>query len=164
MSLRHLKWLAVLAPLLFLAAVELARQVIAPDLFHAWPGYLLLAGIVLIGTLFFAETIFAVVDRLQARLAHQNRELLALHDAGLGMLGELDLETVLQRVVDRARILVGARYGSIIGACEPPDAAIGRPTKKLLPSTPVSPPKWPVASAVAFGIVKVGNTECELEK
>jgi signal transduction histidine kinase len=113
MTLRRLKWLAVLAPLLFLGAVEVARRILAPDVFQDWPGYLLLAGIVLLGTLFFAETIFGVVGRLQARLTQQNRELLALHDAGLDILGELDLESVLQQVVDRARTLVGARYGAL---------------------------------------------------
>lgn len=113
MTLPRLKWLAVLAPLLFLAALELIRHLIAPDLFHAWPGYLLLAGIILLGTLFFAEAIFSVVNRLQERLARQNRELLDLHGAGLGILAERDLETVLQLVVDRARELVGARYGAV---------------------------------------------------
>src|SRR5215207_10191546 len=113
MTLRRLKLLAILAPLLFLGALELARQVISPALFQGWPGQLLLAGIILLGTLFFAEAIFGVVGRLQMQLAQQNQELLALHDAGLGILGELDLETVLQQVVDRARDLVGARYGAL---------------------------------------------------
>ena len=113
MTLRQLKWLAILAPLLFLAALEAVRQLTAPEFFRAWPGYVLLAGIVLVGALFFAEATFTVVGRLQARLAAQNQELLALHDAGLGILGELDLETLLQRVVDRARALVGARYGAL---------------------------------------------------
>ena len=113
MTLTRLKWLAVLAPLLFLAILEVVRQTVAPEFFRAWPGYLLLAGIVLLGALFFAEAIFSVVNRLQERLARQNRELLDLHLAGLGILGERDLETVLQLVVDRARDLVGARYGAL---------------------------------------------------
>jgi signal transduction histidine kinase len=113
MTLTRLKWLAVLAPLLFLAIVEIVRNVVAPELFHAWPGYLLLAGIILLGTLFFAEAIFGIVNRLQERLSRQNRELLELHEAGLSILGERELETVLQRVVDRARDLVGARYGAL---------------------------------------------------
>jgi nitrate/nitrite-specific signal transduction histidine kinase len=113
MTLRRLKWLAVLAPLLFLGAVEVARRILAPDLFQDWPGYLLLAGIVLLGTLFFAETIFGIVGWLQSQLTQQNRELLALHNAGLDILRELDLESVLQQVVDRARDLVGARYGAL---------------------------------------------------
>jgi signal transduction histidine kinase len=113
MTLRRLKWLAVLAPLLFLGAIELVRQTVFPELFRAWPGYLLLGGGVLLGTLFFAEAVFGIVSRLQERLTRQNRELLALHGAGLGILGERDLETVLQLVVDRARDLIGARYGAL---------------------------------------------------
>ena len=69
MTLRRLKLLAILAPLLFLGALEVARQVLAPDLFQGWPGLLLLAGIVLLGTLFFAEAVFGVVGRLQTRLS-----------------------------------------------------------------------------------------------
>lgn len=113
MTLQRLKWLTVFAPLLFLAAVELLRQTIAPELFRAWPGYLLLGGVILLATLFFAEAVFGVVRRLQERLERQNREILALHGAGLGILGERNLETVLQLVVDRARDLVGARYGAL---------------------------------------------------
>ncbi len=113
MTLQRLKWLAVLAPLLFLAAIEAVRQTIAPELFRGWPGSLLLGGVVLLATYFFAETIFGLVSRLQERLARQNRELLELHEASLGILAERDLQTVLQRVVDRARTLVGASYGAM---------------------------------------------------
>ena len=113
MTLRRLKLLAILAPLLFLGALQLARQVISPAFFQGWPGYLLLAGIVL-GTLFFAEAIFGVVGRLQTQLAQQNQELWPSTMLPLGILGELDLETVLQQVVDRARDLVGARYGALL--------------------------------------------------
>lgn len=113
MTLSRLKWLAILAPILFLATLEVVRHVVAPEFFQAWPGYLLLAGLVLLGTLFFAEAIFSVINRLQARLQRQNLELLDLHGASLGILGERDLATVLQLVVDRARDLVGAEYGAL---------------------------------------------------
>ena len=113
MTLTRLKWLAVLAPLLFLGGLELVRQNLFPELFASWPGYLLLAGVILLGTLFFAEAVFGVVSRLQERLTRQNRELLALHAAGLGILGERDLEALLQRVVENARELLGARYGAL---------------------------------------------------
>jgi nitrate/nitrite-specific signal transduction histidine kinase len=69
--------------------------------------------IVLAGTLIFAETIFAVVDRLQTRIVGQNRELLSLHEASLAVAGELDLQSVLQEVVDQAREIVDARYGAL---------------------------------------------------
>jgi signal transduction histidine kinase len=112
-TLRRLKWLAILAPLLFLGSLEALRRWVAPDLFTAWPGYLLLSGAVLLGTLLFAQAIFDVVGQLQERLAYQNRELLALHGAELAIVGELELDAVLQRVVDQARELVGARYGAL---------------------------------------------------
>src|SRR5207253_10629826 len=95
MTLQRLKWLTLLAPLAFLAALEVAQQLIAPAFFRAWPGYLLLAGVALLATLAFNEAIFRVIDRLQARQVRQNRELLALHEAGLAIAEDLDLETVL---------------------------------------------------------------------
>jgi signal transduction histidine kinase len=113
MSLRRLKWLTVLSPLVFFALIGLGREILFPSLFGSWPGYLLLAGIVLIAALFFSEAVFAVIDRTQDELEQSNRELLALHEAGLDIIGDLEIGTVLQRVVDEARLLVGSRYGAL---------------------------------------------------
>lgn len=113
MTLSRLKWLSVLIPLAFLVAIEVLRSVLFPDVLSGWPGYLLIGGIVLIGVLFFSEGVFAIIDRAQERLEGKNRELLALHEAGLAITGDLELETVLQRVVDAARDLVGAHYGAL---------------------------------------------------
>ena len=111
--LTRLKWVAILAPLVFLGTLELVRRTLAPRLFEEWPGYLLLGGIVLLATLFFAEAIFNIIGQMQGRLAQQNRELLALHEAGVAIVGELALDVVLQRVVDQARDLIGAGYGAL---------------------------------------------------
>lgn len=112
-ELRRLKWLAILAPLVFLGVLEALRQALEPDLPAAWVSFALYLIVVLLGTLAFAEAIFRVIGRTQARVAQRNRELLALHEAGLAITGERDLETVLQTVVDEARELVGARYGAL---------------------------------------------------
>ncbi len=113
MSLRRLKWLTILSPLVFFGLLGAGREFLFPSLFGSWPGYLLLAGIVLIAALFFSEVVFNVIDRTQDELEQTNRELLALHEAGLDIIGDLELGTVLQRVVDEARLLVGARYGAL---------------------------------------------------
>ncbi|MCA9863755.1 MAG: GAF domain-containing sensor histidine kinase [Thermomicrobiales bacterium] len=113
MTLDRLKWLAVLAPFLVLIGVELVRQTTAPTLFTGWTGFLVLAAGLLLASMLFAEVIFGGVNRLQASLAQRNQELLVLHDASLAIVGEHNLETVLQLVVDRARDLVGARYGAL---------------------------------------------------
>jgi signal transduction histidine kinase len=53
------------------------------------------------------------VGRMQRRLERHNEELLALHGAGLDVTAELALDVVLNRVVERARTLVGTRYGAL---------------------------------------------------
>ncbi len=113
MSLRQLRWLTVVAPLVFLALVELARRNVQSELLQSWVGDALVLGLVLFGVLLFSDTVFGRIERMQARLARQNRELLALHEAGLDVAGELDLHEVLQKVVDHATELLGARYGAL---------------------------------------------------
>ena len=113
MSLRRLKWITILGPVVFLTGIEAFRHVVEPDLLNSLPGYVLIGGVVLFGALLFSETIFRVIGRMQTRLAQQNQELLALHQAGLGIAGELQLEDVLQKVVDQACELIGARYGAL---------------------------------------------------
>jgi nitrate/nitrite-specific signal transduction histidine kinase len=112
-SLRQLKWTTIVAPLLFLAAIDFLRRTVLPELLQAWPGEILLGGIILFATLLFSETVFGRIERMQNRVEQQNRELLALHEAGLDVAGELSLELVLQKVVDHARELIGARYGAL---------------------------------------------------
>jgi signal transduction histidine kinase len=53
------------------------------------------------------------IGRMQGRLRRHNEELLALHGAGLDVSAELSLDAVLNKVVERARTLVGARYGAL---------------------------------------------------
>jgi signal transduction histidine kinase len=113
MSLRWLRWLTVLAPITFIAIVDFVRHNFSPELLHVWPGSIIVAGAVLIATLFFSDFVLSIVERAHTRLARQNRELLALHEAGLAIAGQLQVEHVLQKVVDQARDLIGARYGAI---------------------------------------------------
>jgi nitrate/nitrite-specific signal transduction histidine kinase len=112
-SLPRLKWLAILAPLLFLILLELIRQLVLPAFAEGWLIYLILFILILAGVYFFAETIFSVIGRMQDQMAQQNRELWLLHQAGLDITSALELEVVLQKVVDQARELVGARYGAL---------------------------------------------------
>jgi nitrate/nitrite-specific signal transduction histidine kinase len=113
MSLRQLKWITIIGPLVFLAAVDLIRRDVQSDVLHSWPGEVLIGGVVLFAVLLFSETVFGRIERMQTWLARQNRELLALHDAGLGVARELRLDQVLQKVVDLATELLSARYGAL---------------------------------------------------
>ncbi|HET9212969.1 MAG TPA: GAF domain-containing sensor histidine kinase [Thermoanaerobaculia bacterium] len=111
-TLRRLKWITVSAALVFILLLELVRRALYPYL-PSLPGKLLMGGAVFTGCIFFFAALFGVIERIQGSLELRNRELLALHEAALGIYGELALETVLQRVVDRARHLVDAQYGAL---------------------------------------------------
>ncbi|MGN6672723.1 MAG: GAF domain-containing sensor histidine kinase [Thermomicrobiales bacterium] len=112
MTLQRLKWLTIVAPLALFFVLAVALNA-APVAFQTWPGLVLIATFLLVAIFAFSEVIFGVIKRMQAQQAQQNHELLALHEAGLDIIEELDLETVLQRIVDRAAALAGARYGAL---------------------------------------------------
>jgi signal transduction histidine kinase len=112
LALRRLKWITVLAALVFVLLLEIVRRALQPYL-SSLAGHLLMSAAVFTGCVFFFAALFAVLERMQARFEHRNRELLALHEAVLGIHGDLALEAVLQRVVDQARTLVSARYGAL---------------------------------------------------
>ncbi|MCC6180101.1 MAG: GAF domain-containing sensor histidine kinase [Chloroflexi bacterium] len=127
MSHRTLRWLTVLVPLLFLAAVDVARHQLWPQLLHTLWGGLLVLAIVGTSTWLFARAIFDYIARAERRILEQNvrlqevsetterqaAQLRALHEAGLALGSDLALETVLRRVVELAMELADAHYGAL---------------------------------------------------
>ena len=112
LTLQRLKWITVLAALGFIVLWELVRRALYPYL-PSVPGMLVMSAAVFTGCLFFFGALFSVLERKESSLELRNRELLSLHEAALGIHGDLALETVLQKVVDQACALVDARYGAL---------------------------------------------------
>lgn len=111
MTLKHLKLIATVTPVVALIALETARYYVIGDL-SLWQR-LVLDGVAVAGIIVFSAVIFRFVGRMQEGLERRNRELLALHSAGLDVASELSLEIVLNKVVEQARNLVGAKYGAL---------------------------------------------------
>jgi signal transduction histidine kinase len=111
-TLRRLKWIAVLAAFAFILLLEYVRQSIFPYM-DTWQGRLLMDGVIFTGAIFFFGAVFHLIERMQGYLERQNQELLSLHTAALDVYRELSLEVVLQTVVDQARTLTHARYGAL---------------------------------------------------
>lgn len=112
MNFRRLKWLAILAPIGFIGLLEYARYALAP-IYESWQGHLLMNAVVLLGAIFFYGAVFSVIDVFQGQLERRNDELAAMHSAGLAIVSELTIDTVLQNVVEHARVLLGTRYGAL---------------------------------------------------
>ena len=111
MTLRRLKIIAIVLPVAGVIALETARAMIIGVV--SWEKRLALDLLFVLAIVLFAAVIFRYVERMQEQLKRQNRELLALHSAGLDVTADLSLDVVLKKVVEQARNLVGAQYGAL---------------------------------------------------
>ena len=111
MDLKRLRWIAIAAPLAIVVLMELVREVALGEL--RWQTRFILDGVVVVTFALFGVVMVRAIASINDRLKRQNRELLALHSAGLDVASELSLDAVLKKVVDQARNLVGARYGAL---------------------------------------------------
>lgn len=127
MTLPALRWLTVALPFLFLAILDILRHATPLEFLHTWPASIVPLGLVVGGIALFSKAVLDQVEAAQRRVIQQNQELTTiteaartqaahlrgLHNAGLALAADLSLDTVLQRVVDLARELSGARYGAL---------------------------------------------------
>lgn len=104
-------WLAVFAPVAIVAALELIRTTTLG--FVSIGDRLLLDLIVAASFVGYSFLMMRTMREMNLRVGRQNRELLALHSAGLDVTSELALDLVLKKVVEQARSLVGAKYGAL---------------------------------------------------
>jgi signal transduction histidine kinase len=111
MTLRRLRLIAIILPIAGVVLLEIARYVLVGAV--SWETRITLDLVYVTAIVLFSVVIFRFVEEMQARLERQNRELLALHSAGLDVTANLSLDTVLKTVVEQARNLVGAKYGAL---------------------------------------------------
>jgi len=69
--------------------------------------------VLLVAFVGFALGVLHRSDRISSTLAERNRELLSLHQAALGVHGDLSLEPVLQNAVNQAVSLLEGRFGAV---------------------------------------------------
>lgn len=106
MTLGRLKWLAIVAPIGFLAAMwGLLHSVFFP--LHHFPGVLVVLGVTIAGTSLFAFGVFAVVNRLERQILVQNQaleqrtqELEAVLTVGRAASSSLELGELLDAAMD----------------------------------------------------------------
>ncbi len=155
MTLKHVKWVAILTPVLLVGLLETVRYLTVIPL-SLWQR-ISLDGIVAAALIAFGVVMIRAIDAMHGRLKRFNRELLALHNAGLDVSAELSLEVVLEKVVEQARSLVGARYGalSVIGTDGHIDSFI---TSGITPEqrAAIGPP--PVGHGLLRVVLREGQT------
>ncbi len=113
----HLTLVAILLPVVFVVGLEAIRYAVAgpaPDSTPPWQGFHLLIVFVMVGGIVaFSLAMFHVIDRAQAALLWQNRELAATNAVSRAIQGEAGVE----RIIDAALAIVldatGAAYASV---------------------------------------------------
>jgi signal transduction histidine kinase len=111
MTLRRLRLLTIITPVVIVLTLEVIRTMTIGAM--SFRTRLILDGIVAVAFIAFGFVMVGAISDASKRQRRQNAELLALHGAGLDVTAELSLDAVLNKVVERARILVGARYGAL---------------------------------------------------
>ena len=111
--IRRWRQLGVWLPVAFVAAVS---AITVLGLGEALPDVAVVAVItvvVALGAIAFSSVTFRVVGRAQRETERRSRYLAAINEASLALSSELDLTSLLQRVVDLSRVVTGARYGAL---------------------------------------------------
>lgn len=113
MPYRRLQWMLLVAGALFLTLLEFVRAGIGHRFLSPTYHLGLSAAYVVAGVAFLGVALSALAAR-HRRMKLRNQGLLALYEASQILHNEqVSLPSVLQRVVDQARHLIGARYGAV---------------------------------------------------
>jgi len=119
-SLDRLKFWAVGLPIVLLLLLETFEYEILEPRLSAAAAHSVTSGLMVVGILGYSAVMWRAFrqaeDHLRASAATERThrlQLEALHEAALDMTSDLDLGTVLQRVVDATRLIIGARYGAL---------------------------------------------------
>lgn len=117
-TLARLKWLAIVAPLVFLAALYILVHTVLRS-FHDFPGVLVLTAWAAAGVALFSFSVFAVINRLERhvfeqnqKLEQRNEELAALLEVGRAS-ASLELSEVLAKGVDAVLAVTSAEAAEV---------------------------------------------------
>ena len=119
-TLRRLELVGFIAPLAFLATYTFLVEGPIHDVIHSAWGFTGLLAVLAVTTFSFARLMFLGIRRGHSHLQStskasevRNEQLRALNEANLALSEERSVASVLQRVVDLSRELVGARYAAL---------------------------------------------------
>ena len=111
--IRRWRQLGVWLPVVFVAAASSVAVLGAGRLLSDVGVVLLITALAALGAVAFSSWVFRVLGRAQHETELRARELAAINEASLALSSDLDLDSVLQRVVDLSREVTDADYGAL---------------------------------------------------
>ena len=113
MNLKVLKWLAIVLPLLFLAAVDRLRYVFFQGQFYSPAALAFLFAILALAVFLFSHGVFGLINRLQGRVMAQNRHLGVLNTIATGSAESSGLDPLLNTSLEQILDVLRADAGLI---------------------------------------------------
>ena len=110
MNLQRLRWITFVVPTLLATLLLTALHALVPGLSDSWWGLVVETVSFALGAYFFSTWVYRLLLQSERRIYRKTAQLQALGEATLSITGELSLEAVLQKVADRGRELLAARY------------------------------------------------------
>ena len=112
-STRRWRQVGVWLPAAFIAATAAVAVLGLGQVISDVAVVAVIAGLGAVGAAVFSRWIFQTLGRAQQETDERARELAAVNEASLALSSDLDLATLLQRVVDLSRDVTHARYGAL---------------------------------------------------
>lgn len=111
--LRRWRQIGVWLPVTFVAATSALAILGAGRFLPDIAVVAVIAALSAVGAAAFSSWTFRILGRAQRETERQTRVLAAINEASLTLSSDLELDSVLQRVVDLSRKVTGAHYGAL---------------------------------------------------
>ena len=160
MSLDRLKWLTIVLPLVFVAAIQLCVMLFLEPVLGDTAGHWLAFAIIAVGVIVFSSTVFRVLGGMQRKIVSQNEQAKALYKIGLEITSLQGIQKILRSIVEQARDVLGSEAAALCLAgangggltlvdCSGPREAFQRPPTPVppFPGTLLVEPEAPAAPA-----------------
>jgi two-component system nitrate/nitrite sensor histidine kinase NarX len=160
-NLRYLKWIGIVAPVVFLLALEAVHLAILDPAFGAEASNLLASGLATVAAVSFGLVLFFYIEDWQRATVRQNRDMGVVTAVSLAIQGELDVDQVMQAALDAVVAETHPTEASIhLPAIEPGRDRARRVTYEApnrLHTDGLSDPERTVEIPLATGASSVGH-------
>jgi two-component system nitrate/nitrite sensor histidine kinase NarX len=113
-DLRRLRWLSVALPILGLIAFEIFRALFVENDPVQQAEHIAIAAVAAIGILGFSLFMFQLIERAEAQVVRQNRELTAINAVSTAVQGELGVEQIIDAALNVVIERTNATEASVV--------------------------------------------------
>jgi signal transduction histidine kinase len=113
MSLDRLKWLTIILPLIFVAAIQICVMLFLEPALGNAAGHWLAFAIIAVGVIVFSTSVFRVLSEMQRKILKQNEEAQALYEIGLEITSLQGIQKILRSIVEQARGILGSETAAL---------------------------------------------------